>query len=125
LNPNKKWLDLGLGVVAVATGFILYQILNSAWDYFRLPLDASWPVSIPQIAAFILALAIFVGLKRHKKVNEFGQEVILELSKVVWPTRQETVVSTGVIIIMVGIASGILFLFDTAWGTLTRTFLEF
>jgi preprotein translocase SecE subunit len=53
----------------------------------------------------------------------FLNDVAVELSKVTWPTMQETVASTGVIIVMVGIASLLMFFFDTLWGTLTRSFL--
>ncbi|MBL7684614.1 MAG: preprotein translocase subunit SecE [Deltaproteobacteria bacterium] len=57
-------------------------------------------------------------------MNSFGLEVISELGKVTWPTQKETVASTGVILVMVAIASGILFVFDTVWSMLTRLFLE-
>ncbi len=60
-----------------------------------------------------------------KKVSEFGLEVIVELSKVTWPTRKETVVSTGVIVVMVAIAAVLMFGIDALWGTLTSYFLEF
>ena len=116
---------MGIGGISLAFWLILRQILNSTWEFFRLPIPAGLPVGIPEILAFLIAAAAFIILKRHPKVNEFGLEVISELSKVTWPTRKETALSTGVIIIMVGIASVLLFLFDTIWGTLTKSFLEF
>jgi preprotein translocase subunit SecE len=125
VNPNKKWLDLGLGGLALAFWLVLRQILNGAWDFFRFPVQESLPVPIPEILAFAGAVIVFVVLRRQPKVNEFGLEVITELSKVTWPTRKETVISTGVIMVMVGIAAILLFVFDTAWGTLTKSFLEF
>jgi preprotein translocase subunit SecE len=125
LNPNKKWLDFGIGGVAIALGFVLWQVFNSLWEVFHLPIQESWPVDYPQILGGVAAIAIFIILRRQPKVHEFGLEVISELSKVTWPTRKETTISTGVIIVMVGIASLILFGFDTVWGTLTKTFLEF
>lgn len=124
MNPNKKWLDLGIGGISVAVWLVMRQILNSVWDLFRLPLVDALPVALPEILAFLLAIALFVILRRNAKVKEFGLEVISELSKVTWPTQKETMISTGVIIIMVGIASVLLFVFDTAWGTVTRIFLE-
>ena len=125
MTPNKKWLDLGLGGVALASWLIFRQVFNAAWDFFRLPIQESLPIGIPEILAFVSAVAVFVILRRQAKVQEFGMEVLSELSKVTWPTRKETVISTGVIMVMVGIASVLLFFFDTAWGTLTKSFLEF
>lgn len=125
MNPNKKYLDLGLGALALIVWAMLRQLFILGWDLLRLPVYESLPVGIPDVLAFVLAIVVFVILKRSPKIDEFGLEVISELSKVTWPTRKETVVSTGVIIVMVGIASLLMFVIDTVWGTLTRSFLEF
>src|SRR5262245_39983441 len=125
MNPNKKWLDLGLGGLALVAWLMSRQLFNAVWDFFRLPVPESFPVGVPEILAFLLGVAVFVVLRRQARVQEFGLEVISELSKVTWPTRKETVISTGVIMVMVGIAAVLLFFFDTGWGTLPKTFLEF
>ncbi len=52
-------------------------------------------------------------------------EVVLELSKVTWPLPRETVTSAAVVVVMVAIASAILSLFDSLWGTLTQKLLTF
>ncbi len=119
MNPNKKYLDLGLGVLALIVWAMFRQLLGIGWDLLRLPVYESLPVGIPDIVSFVLAIVTFVLLRRNIKVTEFGLEVIAELSKVTWPTRKETMVSTGVIIVMVGIASLMMFVIDTVWGTLT------
>lgn len=125
MNANKKYLDLGLGAIALIVWLMFRQLLLFGWDVLRLPVYENLPVGIPDVLAFLIAIAVFVILKRNARVSEFGLEVISELSKVTWPTRKETVVSTGVIIVMVGIAAVLMFMIDTLWGTLTRSFLEF
>ncbi|PIR20484.1 MAG: preprotein translocase subunit SecE [Deltaproteobacteria bacterium CG11_big_fil_rev_8_21_14_0_20_47_16] len=50
-------------------------------------------------------------------------EVAQELSKVTWPPRKETVVSAGVIAVLVGIVSLILVGFDTLWQKLVGLIL--
>lgn len=125
MNPNKKYLDIALAVLALIVWAMFRQLLGFGWDLLRLPIYEALPVGLPDIIAFALAIVTFVVLKRNEKVNEFGLEVIVELSKVTWPTRKETVVSTGVIIVMVAIASMLMFGIDALWGTLTSHFLEF
>ncbi len=125
MNPNKKYLDLGFGAIALIVWAVFRQLLSVGWDLLRLPVYENLWVGFPDILALIFAIVAFVLLKRNQKVSEFGLEVISELSKVTWPTRKETVVSTGVIIVMVSIASLLMFMIDTLWGTLTRSFLEF
>jgi len=52
---------------------------------------------------------------------QFIQEVILELRKAVWPTREETIRLTWVVLIIGGFVGAMLGLFDfTLARTLTR-----
>jgi preprotein translocase SecE subunit len=123
MNRYRKWVDLFLVLSGVALWFLLRQMLSQVWEIFRLPVFADWPVQVPSVIALALALGAFAYTKSNKPAMEFLDEVSQELSKVTWPNLKDTVASTGVIIVMVGIAAGILFLFDTLWGTLTKSFL--
>jgi preprotein translocase SecE subunit len=49
-----------------------------------------------------------------------SDEVIIELRKVSWPTREETYYSTLVVIITVLIMAAILGLFDAIWLKVTN-----
>ena len=124
MNRFQKWVDLGLILSAAALWFILNQMFTQVWSIFRLPLMPDWPIQLPALAALVLAAVAFFSTRFSGKAMGFLNDVALELSKVTWPTTQETVASTGVIIVMVGIASLIMFFFDTLWGTLTRSFLS-
>ena len=44
---------------------------------------------------------------------EFAREVREETSKVTWPTRRETMISTVMVLIMVALASVLFFLVDS------------
>ena len=44
--------------------------------------------------------------------TEFIQQVRQELSRVTWPTRKETMVTTAMVFVMVFIAAGFFFLVD-------------
>ena len=123
MNRYRKWVDLSMALTGVAFWFLLRQMFGQVWEVFRLPLYSEWPVQLPSVAALVLALLAFALTKRNKKTMTFLDEVSIELAKVTWPKGKDTLASTGVIIVMVGIASVILFLFDTLWGTLTKSFL--
>ena len=49
-----------------------------------------------------------------EKVNpvKFAQEVRQEATKVTWPTRKETVVTTGMVMVMVVLAAAFFFVAD-------------
>jgi len=48
----------------------------------------------------------------------FIREVIAELRKVIWPTRNELITYTGVVIVFVLIMAGIIFGYDWFFGRL-------
>ena len=45
-------------------------------------------------------------------VAEFAQQVLQEVSRVTWPTRKETMVTTAMVFLMVFIAAGFFFVID-------------
>jgi preprotein translocase subunit SecE len=45
-------------------------------------------------------------------VAEFMQQVRQEMSRVTWPSRKETLVTTGMVFVMVFIAAGFFFVVD-------------
>lgn len=63
---------------------------------------------LPVIVGFIL----FLALQFNKKVLVWGDEVITEIKKVVWPSRKDTVAMTIVVCIMVIISAAVIGMFD-------------
>ena len=60
---------------------------------------------------------------RHPVVKPWLNEAGDELSKVVWPSREETVNNSKVVIIVTMIISAILWVFDQVFGHLTNMLL--
>ena len=58
------------------------------------------------------------------KAAQFLREVKIELKKVTWPSRKETVASTAVVIILVFIVSAFLGLVDFGLSSLIRLVLQ-
>ena len=108
---------------------------NSAFDIFK------WFIVVALIAAAIggnyyfsaeslifrvlgvvlaLVIAVFVALttERGKSINRLRKEAWVEVRKVVWPTRQETVQTTLVVLGFVFLVAVILWLVDTLIGWL-------
>jgi preprotein translocase subunit SecE len=59
------------------------------------------------------------------KVNpgQFIREVRREVSKVTWPSRKETTVTTGMVFIMVFLAAMFFFVVDQIFSTVVRMIL--
>ncbi|OGD43298.1 preprotein translocase subunit SecE [Candidatus Azambacteria bacterium RIFOXYD1_FULL_42_11] len=66
---------------------------------------------------------MFLALLRNQKANKFMNEVMVELSRVTWPTQKETSSATFIVIIMVLISGLILGLLDYVWTKLLQLVL--
>ena len=68
------------------------------------------------IAAVGMAAAIALQTDRGRTLASFVKEAQIEVRKVVWPTRQETVQTTLVVMVVVVIIAIFLWLLDMALG---------
>ena len=119
---TQKWVNLGL---LVATGIVFYfltQVTGFVWDLAGAPRFEEWPVSADILTAFVLAVVIGLAVRSWEQANRFFNEVFVELSKVSWPLRKETIASSGVVVVLVAIAAALLALMDLIWGTVARGF---
>ena len=64
------------------------------------------------VAGLVVASLVFVSGSEGKSFVSFMKETKIELKKVVWPTREETTKTTGMIIIAVIIVSIFLWIVD-------------
>lgn len=77
--------------------------------------DANVPSSVRLIgvlAALVVALAIAATTALGRRVRSFLGESQFEMRKVVWPTRDETLKTTGIIIVVVIVLSLLLGVID-------------
>jgi len=75
------------------------------------------------LAALVIALAIAAFTALGRRVRNFIAESQFEMRKVVWPTRDETIKTTGIIIVVVIILSLLLGLIDLILKTVILDWL--
>ena len=75
------------------------------------------------VAGLVLAAVVFLGTAKGRETREFLVESRFELRKVVWPTRQEAMRMTWVVVIVVIIIALLLAGFDTVIQWLVKLFL--
>lgn len=116
----KKWIQISYLFIAALTWIFFYYLSDMVWDLASLPVPADWFIAPAQIIAFVTAAVVFIVLNRNRKIEQYSSEVASELSKVTWPEKKETVVSAGVIAVVVAICALLLFAFDSLWGTIVK-----
>jgi len=122
MKRSKKTISFIYLACAIITWLILREMITTLWVIAKFSQPVEWVIAPPDIAAAIIAFTVFVGLLKSEKVNLFTNEVITELGEVVWPGRKETMLSTGVVSILVGLCAVLLFGFDMIWGVMVRLF---
>jgi preprotein translocase subunit SecE len=80
---------------------------------------ADWPGPLRALlpmAGLVVAAAIFAFTAKGRATMEYLSEARFELRKVIWPTREETVKATIMILVVVLLMSILLFIIDLMLG---------
>lgn len=117
----ERWVQFAFIAFAVIAFYVSDQLIAFGWDQIA----SRWS-QIPQVdptivsgtAAVLGILGAFL-LYRHPRVNELAHEVVGELSRVTWPSRDETYYSTMVVIVTSVIAALYTGVFDALWSAFT------
>jgi preprotein translocase SecE subunit len=113
---NRKIIVSFYLVASMVTWFLsrsfVVWLSTKVYEIRRLPGLKFGLEAVPALAALVM----FVGLLRHPKANAVLEEVIIELKKVTWPSREDVVKSTWVVLVCIFFISLILAGFDVIWG---------
>ncbi|WP_115301530.1 preprotein translocase subunit SecE [Legionella beliardensis] len=106
INSKSNFKDIGLwaGVVIITVAaFLCTYHFN-----FSAPIKA-----IIWIVWFVLAIFLAYFTTTGRQVFAFVGEAKIELLKVVWPTRQETIQTTSIVMVMVAVTGFVLWAIDS------------
>jgi preprotein translocase subunit SecE len=92
------------------------QVKNASMIHRKIATITTAIIMIPVV--FALAITVFIKSDRGDQFIHFLKETRIELRKVVWPTRQETIKTTGIIMVAVIIIAIFLWIVDAffTWG---------
>ena len=120
---NQRYILLSLMVIAAVIGVPSSSIAGDVLAR----VDSGDPVFIGLAASAWIGVAttvmLFAGLLRTPRVYVFTDEVVTELRRVTWPTQEETVRSSTVVVVFTVILAAVLAVYDYVWVTITRAVL--
>jgi preprotein translocase SecE subunit len=121
---NKKIVIICLIITAFFLYLVASQLSEALFNGFDIPVNNDFVLTVPQyIGIAIAGLALLIVLKNAVAMGFFS-EVVVEMSKVVYPTPKESALSAGVVIVMVGIATVLLVVYDWVWALVTAGVLS-
>jgi preprotein translocase SecE subunit len=107
----QKYLYSGYFVAGCITAYLVHQIVEKAWGEGH--------DSYATVAGVCAGIFAVVYGWRNRRVRTLAQETIDELSKVTWPTRQETYAATVVVLVTSIISALLIFFLDRFWNWMT------
>ena len=129
IEHSKDTTASGGDIVKYAAAVLLALAGLFAWFWFGAPENApqsawSGPLrGLGVIAGLLAGLGVFMLTAKGRDTREFLSESRFELRKVVWPTRQEAIRMTWVVMVVVTILSLLLGGFDYLIQLATQWFL--
>ena len=122
---DRKWTIVMFASGGIVLAWLLQKTGMWAWEYLFTTELAGDIVGKPSalvvtLGAVLLAVAATAAALKNERLFELSGEVTSELQKVTWPTREETVASTIVVIVTVIVASLFLGIFDFVWSWVAR-----
>ena len=108
-SGSDQWKTI-LAVVVVVAALALYYVNPLNFN--------SLTKVLVTLVCFIVAGGIFIKSNQGDTFLHFLKETRIELRKVVWPTREETLKTTGIIMIAVIVVAIFLWIVDAffTWG---------
>ena len=111
---------LAFVALAVMAAFAGRSIAISGFLQFGYP-DQQWlgVLSTSQVIAIVLGIATFITLIRVRRIMTYADEVVDELLKVTWPTRDDTVRAAVTVVASTFFMAFLLGGYDIAWKHIT------
>jgi len=80
-------------------------------------------MSTSSLLALVGGVVSLVALLRNARAVRFADEVVAELRKVTWPTREEALQATSTVIFTAVFVAGIVAIYDLVWKKIADFFL--
>ncbi len=100
------------GVALIASGIFVYYYFNPAW--------AAWVRVLAFVGALLAGGAVMTRSGPGVAFLKFLAAAMIELRKVVWPTKQETTQTTLVVVVGVLVVGVLMFVIDFILALLVR-----
>lgn len=114
-NTNQKWVNITFLAFSILIGYIVFAALFKLAGVYDFEAKVKNIDLVIRLVSMGLGAVLFLGLYKNESANQFMHEVVTELTRVTWPTNNETMSATVVVVIMVLVTGLLLGLLDKFW----------
>lgn len=123
-KSNSKVLTLSFAVFSVIVAVTFQLLIKALSGAFGVVARAADSDLVRHILPVVIGFVVFAILQFNPKILAWGDSVVAEIRKVVFPGRKDVTLSTIVVIVMVMISSLIITTFDFMSGVALSSFLK-
>jgi len=123
MQSNQRYILLGFFGTAAFLGFAIRGLAVPLLARLEVVDPAVGPLAGTDMLGVLVGVATFLIMNRHQKIYSFTDESVTELRKVTWPSKEESIRSTTVVIITTLFIAFTLAFYDYVWGRVTKVFL--
>ncbi|MBX2987399.1 MAG: preprotein translocase subunit SecE [Bdellovibrionaceae bacterium] len=123
-KTNSKILTMSFALAAALVGFTLHLLIRILAGAFGVVARMTDSDVIRHGVPVAVALVMFAVLQFNPRVLAWGEEVVAEIRKVVWPSSKDVTAMTIIVIIFVILASIIITSFDFLSGQLMNVLVK-
>jgi preprotein translocase subunit SecE len=122
-NQRQKWVNLVFTVVALLVAFVAFVGFTKIAAVYNLESSVKSIDLIIRFGSILLGAAVGFGFYLNDQSNAFMNEVVLELTRVTWPTSKETTNATIWVMLFVVVAGAFLGGLDSLWSWMIKLIL--
>lgn len=119
-QQSKKWLYLVYLILGCTGVYLVHRVLGGVAYLAKFAVGDVIGVPMTVLVALALCAVGVVFAYKRTAADAFSQEVLVELSKVAWPSRKETSASIVIVVFVVIFFGVYLGLLDFAWTSLLK-----
>lgn len=118
-KDDGTWLNICYVACTLVFVYVLWKALHSVGLFTgMLESYSNWFSTVVGVISVVAAVSIVYHVRRQRENHEYYLASIGELRKVTWPTWPDTKKMTIIVVIVVGIFSAILTVFDLGFAWL-------
>ncbi len=123
-EENVKIITLSFVLAGFLTAFVVRILFELIAVYSGIVAMAYGQESIRHGVPILAGLVVFLFLQMREKTRIWAHEVVVEVRKVVWPTRQATLGMTALVCVILMLSGFVLGVFDLASSAVVNFIID-
>lgn len=121
---RQRYLMLAFVAAALLSGWVVQAACVSAFAQFEVAdTRIAGVFATSTLVGLVAGAATLFALLRNRDAVRFTDEVVGELARVTWPTREETLRATTTVVVTTLLVAALLGVYDLVWKNLADLIL--